>query len=141
MRLVHVRNRFFDDTTIGTLLVESNGGSWMFCDTLEDADRYLELYPERKIDGATAIPRGEREVADTFSQRFGRKTLQLLDVPGFTGIRIHAGNSHVDTEGCILLGSYDGGRRVTGSRDMVDALYGLVSARLAAGERVTWITH
>lgn len=141
MRLVQVRNRFFDDTTIGTLVVESDGRSWLFCETLEDADRYLEQFPERKVYGASAIPRGEREVADTFSDRFQKNTLQLLNVPGFSGIRIHAGNSHVDTEGCIILGSYDGGRRVTGSRDMVDALYGLVSRRLAEGERVTWIIH
>lgn len=138
LRIVQIRNEFFDDTTISSVLLDDGDESWLFGEGLEDRDRKLELYPERKVDGATAIPRGDYAVADTFSPRFQKRTLQLMDVPGFTGIRIHAGNDHTHSEGCILLGRKRDGRRITGSRLAVDALYGLVAGRLAAGEKVTW---
>ena len=41
---------------------------------------------------------------------------ELLFVPGFTGIRIHAGNTDADTEGCLLLGTSRGPDRVNDSR-------------------------
>ena len=38
------------------------------------------------------------------SERFGRIMPEIMGVPGYTGIRIHGGNTHRDTEGCPLLG-------------------------------------
>ncbi|GHT51477.1 hypothetical protein AGMMS49990_05830 [Endomicrobiia bacterium] len=40
----------------------------------------------------------------TESKRFGRLLPLLLDVPNHEGIRIHAGNTYVDSTGCILVG-------------------------------------
>jgi hypothetical protein len=42
------------------------------------------------------------------SARFETYTPHVLDVPGFTAIEIHPGNSPEDTEGCTLVGETRG---------------------------------
>ena len=71
--------------------------------TLEDTDRQLESGGE-KIKGKTAIPRGEYKVTNSMSNRFKRIMPEVHNVPGFSGVRIHGGNTEADTEGCPLLG-------------------------------------
>ena len=72
-------------------------------ETLEDPDRQLEAGGV-KIPGATAIPRGRYRLRLTLSARFGKIMPQIMDVPGFVGVRIHGGNTEANTEGCPLLG-------------------------------------
>lgn len=72
--------------------------------TLEDTDRKLETGGE-KVYGKTAIPRGLYEIKITWSNRFQKFMSEILGVNQFTGVRIHGGNSEVDTDGCPLLGS------------------------------------
>ena len=67
------------------------------CDTLEPKRRNLKK--EKKIPGRTAIPEGRYRVLITKSYRFQCWLPLLLDVPGFSGIRIHAGNRVADTAG------------------------------------------
>lgn len=70
-----------------------------FCDTLEPTWR-----KERRVPGQTAIPEGRYPVVITWSPRFKKWLPLLVNVPKFSGIRIHAGNYPKDTQGCILLG-------------------------------------
>lgn len=89
------RKIFTDDSTIGELSIDGV----FFCYTLEDKVRDAKIY------GITAIPYGKYEMIVSFSNRFKQYMPLLLKVPGFEGIRIHAGNKSADTEGCILVGS------------------------------------
>jgi len=79
-----------------------------FCHSCEDEDRFLERsfedIAERKVYGRTAIPRGRYKVVTSMSHRFGKVLPEVLDTPGFSGIRIHGGNRAEDSLGCILVG-------------------------------------
>jgi hypothetical protein len=99
MKLTLDRDVFGKEWTQGKLYVDGV----FFCYTLEDTDRWMEIGGD-KVYSKTAIPRGEYQLKLTHSPRFKKVLPLLLDVPQFTGIRIHAGNSHVDTDGCILVG-------------------------------------
>ena len=61
-----------------------------------------------KVQDETAIPSGRYEVILNMSNRFKKYMPLLLNVPNFSGIRIHAGNTKEHTEGCILVGVEDG---------------------------------
>jgi len=95
-----VRDTFTSNYTLGKLYVEGV----FCCYTCEDTDRKLETNPNAKLYAKTAIPRGSYRLHVNYSQHFQR-LLPLLDsVPGYTGIRIHGGNTAADTAGCILVG-------------------------------------
>jgi hypothetical protein len=100
--------------TLGRLYIDGQFEAF----TCEDAVREKPGVPvaEWKIPGVTAIPRGTYRVIITFSNRFQKHLPLLLDVPGFAGIRIHAGNTAENTEGCILLGTGRKDGAVTNSR-------------------------
>jgi hypothetical protein len=113
MKLKLLREKSSDDTTIGKLYIENE----FFCYTLEDKVR------DKKVYGETAIPIGTYKVVITWSPRFKRQLPLLVDVPGFDGIRIHPGNTHKDTEGCILVGEYVEGEFLYKSKIAFDRLY------------------
>ena len=95
--LIEVKRFEFKDThTVGKMYVD---GVYE-CYTLEDAVRN-----GTKVIGKTAIPIGTYKLIIDASTRFKQDMPHILDVPDFTGVRIHAGNTSADTDGCILLGS------------------------------------
>ena len=100
MELKLIRETFTEKSTIGSLYV--NG--IFFCYTLEDKDRKLEAGGVKEY-AKTAIPRGKYKVINSFSNRFKKYLPELVNVPQFAGIRIHAGNTADHSEGCILVGS------------------------------------
>lgn len=83
-----VRESFTDKATEGKMFVNGE----FECYTLEDMDRKLELPNTKKVYGETAIPRGKYRLIISYSKRFKRDLIEVLNVNGFTGVRIHTGN-------------------------------------------------
>ena len=94
MNLQLKRTHGTKDYTHGQLFIDDV----YFCDTLEDQER------ETKVFGETAIPCGTYKVILTMSNRFKKLMPLLVNVPNFSGIRIHNGNTKDHTEGCVLVG-------------------------------------
>lgn len=98
--------RYMDDgeTTLGLLFLEDK----FFCYTLEDT------YNEVKLKNETRIPEGiydvgfnKAETDMTKSYRVDRPWfkyhLHIKNVPNYTSVYIHVGNTNEDTAGCLLV--------------------------------------
>lgn len=120
------------DYTVGILVVDGKHFGY----TCEDEVRAVG----EKIANQTAIPAGTYAIKMTMSQRFGKVAPILLDVPLFTGIRIHSGNSPADTSGCILVGYNVNGigpSTISYSEAACTALYGLITDAIKRKEDVS----
>ena len=105
MKLTVVRTQFGTDATNGILLVDG-----LFeCYTLEDQ------YQAVKVMHETCIPEGTYDIKfrtvggfhSKYSERYGNAhygMLHLQDVPNFTYILIHAGNTDEHSSGCLIVG-------------------------------------
>ena len=104
MRLIKL-NRFYDNQneTVGKIEIDNE----LICFTLEDEFR------KNKVRGETRIPAGLYQIKLRNSGSINEKykkypwhkgMLWLQDVPNFTYIYIHKGNTEKDTLGCILVG-------------------------------------
>ena len=98
MLLSLIRTNATPSETTGILLI----GGKPFCGTLEPPTVPNADHPKG------AIPLGWYKLTLTKSPHFGRVLPILNYVPGFEGIRIHAGNTVKDTAGCILVGQLSG---------------------------------
>ncbi|MDQ6479786.1 DUF5675 family protein [Dyadobacter sp. LHD-138] len=133
------------NSTVSSVTVDGQAHHFI----LEDRDRGLKSdmpladIKREKVYGKTAIPTGRYQVAVTYSNRFKRLLPILVNVPGFAGIRIHPGNRHIDTEGCLLPGKGYAKEEqeyiVTTSRTACDVLFLKINEALKKGEEV-WCT-
>ena len=144
MKLQVVRTQFGTDATNGLLFVDG-----LFeCYTLEDQ------YQAVKVMHETCIPEGTYDIKfrtvggfhTKYKERYGNAhygMLHLQDVPNFTYILIHAGNTDEHTSGCLIVGdsqqdldvNFNG--MVGSSANAYKKLYPKVSAQLLAGNEVT----
>ena len=112
MKIKVIRTEYTDTYTKGVMLVDGH----YFGYTLEDRVR-----SGPKVYGETAISAGIYQIVVTLSPRFKRFMPLLLNVPQFEGIRVHAGNTSKNTEGCIL---------VAGSSKVGDWIFGSLEKKL-----------
>lgn len=108
--------------------------------TQQDGRGSQNLISSWKVPGQTAIPRGRYQIELSMSKRFGKILPLLLSVPGFSGVRIHSGNTTKDTEGCILLGMSRGAESVYSSKVAMVKFLDLISERGTTLKEPTWIT-
>ena len=118
------------------------GDGKRYCNVLEDEDRGLtsdmtvdEILAKKKY-GETAIPTGTYKVIISWSPRFKKDLPILIAVKGFTGIRIHSGNTAKDSSGCLLVGENTQVGMITNSRYWSLMIKGIVKAAIDRGEDV-----
>lgn len=130
MQLILTRTTRTKSSTIGELTHEGKH----VCYILEDHDRGLHsgmslaVILRHKVYSKTAIPTGTYKVINTYSPRFKRNLPLLVDVKGFAGIRIHAGNTAAHAEGCLLPGTTTAPDFVANSRVAFNALLALMQS-------------
>ena len=144
MKLQVVRTQFGKDATNGLLFIDG-----VFeCYTLEDQ------YQAVKVMHETCIPEGTYDIKfrktgglhAKYSARYKNAhygMLHLQDVPGFTYILIHTGNTDEHTSGCLIVGetqqdldiNFNG--MVGSSAVAYKKMYAKVANQLLQGKKVT----
>jgi hypothetical protein len=144
MKLQVVRTQFGKDATNGLLFIDG-----VFeCYTLEDQ------YQAVKVMHETCIPEGTYDIKFRKTGGFHAKysaryknahygMLHLQDVPGFTYILIHTGNTDEHTSGCLIVGetqqdldiNFNG--MVGSSAVAYKKMYSKVANQLLQGKKVT----
>ena len=122
MKITVVRDRLAKTSTLGRLLVDGE----FFCYTLERRPDAPEA-PSAPA-GSYALTVEPTHNARLWTPRQDRHLPRLHDVPGRTGILVHAGNTSADTVGCVILGRVLGADSVGASRPALVALMGRLEA-------------
>ena len=145
MKLKLKREIFTENSTIGSLYINDV----IECHIIEDKDRgltdsmTLEEINKKKVYGVTCIPYGTYKVVVTKSNRFSAKAGHdvylplLLNVKGYEGIRIHSGNTAIDSLGCLLPGRIKSVDKVSESKLAFESLNTKINNAIKQGETVT----
>ena len=144
MKLTVVRTQFGTDATNGLLFIDG-----IFeCYTLEDQ------YQAVKVMHETCIPEGTYDIKfrktgnfhSKYSERYKNAhygMLHIQDVPNFTYILIHTGNTDEHTSGCLIVGETQQDLEVSkdgfiGSSTVAyKKMYSKVASQLLQGKDVT----
>lgn len=138
MELFLKREIFTDVSTIGVLSINGQ----FECYILEDKDRGLNStmplseIEKLKVYGKTCIPYGRYEIDWTMSNRFKVMMPILLKVPGYEGIRIHKGNTEIDSLGCLLPGRKKANNMISESTFATNQLYNKIQTAKSRREKI-----
>lgn len=144
--VIDVHRKWKRDTyTISKFVVD---GGVFTCDCIEDKDRGLHdgMTPEeisrKKVYGETAIPAGRYKLVMSYSNRMGGKAAyawckgilpEIRGVKGYSGIRIHSGNTAKDSLGCLLVGKNAKVGMVTESMSTLKQIIPLINKAIQDG--------
>ena len=140
MKISVERYLYSKDFTLGNVYLDG----LYECKSLEDEHREVKVMHE------TCIPEGVYNVTlrtfgshhEKYKVKFPeihKGMLWVKDVPGFTSILIHIGNSDEDTSGCLLVGvvADEKNGKVYKSTEAYLKLYRKVTDAMKRGETVT----
>lgn len=105
------------------------------CFSIEDEKRVV------KVKGETRIPAGTYNVCFYDSPTHGKKALMIKDVPNFSYVLIHTGNTEDDTMGCLIvgkrIGTLNNKRAVLDSKTAFKEIYAIIAPEIESGKEVT----
>ena len=102
-KITITRFKYTQQTSIGKITLNDNYCCYSLCDTLRPYGI--------KVKEHTGIPAGVYNFKVTYSNRFKRNMILIYNQDDYTlkangisfaGLRIHGGNTHENTEGCVL---------------------------------------
>jgi hypothetical protein len=137
MDLLTVRHTFTPICTQSDFFIDNQYFSVMLEDTTREGDIFKVKIPKQ-----TAIPYGRYRVILSESPKFKRVLPEILNVPAFTGVRIHSGVTVEHTEGCPLVGKFAVRKgdniTISGGLKLMPVLIGKIELAIKSGQEV-WI--
>ena len=113
------RKIFNDECTIGEFSIDDVFKGY----SIEDKIRFQNGDITKKVPGKTCIDAGIYDVTLRYSPHFQRDMPHVENVPCFTSIEIHGGNTADDTDGCICVAKFKvDDTHIKGSAELVQEI-------------------